>query len=99
MMSYLCTHIVHNYDTVPIYEFECQKCGARFEELVRAGETAPCPQCKSSEVERRYSQIGEPRIPVGLHGQAAARSNSKRKAREEKRQEGFAADREKRRNR
>jgi putative FmdB family regulatory protein len=84
---------------VPIYEFECSKCSARFEELVRAGETAPCPQCKSSEVERRYSQIGEPRVPVGLTGRAAAQSNAKRKAREELRQEKFAADREKRRGR
>ena len=86
-----------NYDTVPIYEFECQKCGARFEELVRAGAEAPCPQCKSSEVERRYSQIGEPRVPVGLTGTAAAQSDAKRKAREEWRREKFAADREKRR--
>ena len=67
MVSTLCTHIVHKVDTVPIYEFECQKCGVRFEELGAAGAKAPCPQCKSSEVERR--------------------------------QENFAADREKRRNR
>jgi putative FmdB family regulatory protein len=88
---------VPNYETVPIYEFECRKCGTRFEELVRAGQTAPCPQCKSSEVKRRYSQIGEPRVPVGLTGKAAAQSNSKRAAREERRREKFAADREKRR--
>jgi len=81
---------------VPIYEFECSKCGSRFEELVRAGETAPCPQCKSSEVERRYSQIGEARVPVGLFGEEAARSNARRREREERRQEGFRADRERR---
>ena len=81
---------------MPIYEFECRSCGTRFEELVRAGTKAPCPQCKSSDVERRYSPIGEPRVPVGLFGKAAADSNSKRKAREEKRQEKFAADRKKR---
>jgi putative FmdB family regulatory protein len=81
---------------MPIYEFECAKCGARFEELVSAGAKAPCPQCKSSEVERRYSPIGEPRVPVGLFGKAAAESNSKRKAREEQRREKFAADRKKR---
>ena len=86
-----------NYDTMPIYEFQCLKCGARFEELVRAGAKAPCPQCKSCEVQRRYSQIGEPRVPVGLTGKAAANSNAKRKNREERRQEKFAADREKRR--
>ena len=81
---------------MPIYEFECSKCGARFEELVPAGQTAPCPQCKSFEVQRRYSQISEPRVPVGLFGKAAAESNSRRKEREAKRQEGFAEDRKRR---
>ena len=82
---------------MPIYEFECSRCGARFEELVRAGATAPCPRCKSSGVERRYSQIGEPHVPVGLTGKAAAESNARRKNREERRKEKFDADREKRR--
>lgn len=36
---------------------------------------------------------------MGLFGQAAAQSDAQRKAREERRQENFAADREKRRNR
>jgi putative FmdB family regulatory protein len=70
---------------VPIYEFECGSCGARFEELVRAGQTAPCPKCKSSEVTRRFSQIGEGRVPVGLFGKAAAESNARRKEREARR--------------
>jgi putative FmdB family regulatory protein len=96
IVSYLSAHCTVNYDTVPIYEFECQKCGARFEELVPAGETAPCPQCKSSEVKRLYSRIGEPRVPVGLFGKAAAKSNSERSAREERRREKFAEDRKKR---
>ena len=82
---------------MPIYEFECAKCGARFEELVRAGAKAPCPQCKSSEVQRRYSPIGEGRVPVGLTGKAAAESNARRKDREERRQAKFAEDRKKRR--
>jgi putative FmdB family regulatory protein len=70
---------------VPIYEFECSKCGARFEELVPAGAKAPCPECKSSEVERRYSPIGEGGVPVGLTGKAAAESDARRKEREARR--------------
>ena len=70
---------------MPIYEFECAKCGTRFEELVPAGQTAPCPQCKSSEVRRRYSPIGEGRVPVGLFGKAAAESNARRREREARR--------------
>ena len=70
---------------MPIYEFECAKCGAGFEALVRAGETAPCPQCKSSEVQRRFSPISEPRVPVGLFGKAAAESDARRREREARR--------------
>jgi putative FmdB family regulatory protein len=81
---------------MPIYEFECRHCGARFEELVPAGQTAPCPQCKSLEVERRFSPIGEGRVPVGLSGKAAAESNARRKEREARRQEGFREDRKRR---
>jgi putative FmdB family regulatory protein len=85
-----------NADTMPIYEFECVKCGARFEELVKAGHTAPCPQCESSEVRRRYSAVSEGRVPVGLTGKAAAESNARRKEREARRQEGFRDDRKRR---
>ena len=81
---------------MPIYEFECSKCGARFEELVRAGEKSPCPACGSDEVGRLFSPIGEGRVPVGLHGKAAAESNARRKDREERRQAKFAEDRKKR---
>ena len=81
---------------MPIYEFECGKCGARFEDLVRAGETAPCPRCKSPEVTRRYSQISEGRVPVGLFGTAAAESNARRTEREARRQEKFHEDRKRR---
>jgi putative FmdB family regulatory protein len=81
---------------VPIYEFECLKCGARFEELVPAGQKAPCPSCGSREVERRYSPIGEGRVPVGLFGTKAAESNARRKEREARRQEGFREDRKRR---
>jgi putative FmdB family regulatory protein len=82
---------------MPIYEFDCRQCGARFEELVPAGGTAPCPQCRSSEISRRFSPISEPRVPVGLHGKAAADSNARRKEREAKRQEGFRENRKRRR--
>jgi putative FmdB family regulatory protein len=81
---------------MPIYEFDCRNCGVRFEELVPVGGTVPCPQCESSDVERRFSPISEPRVPVGLHGKAAAESNARRKEREARRQEGFREDRTRR---
>jgi putative FmdB family regulatory protein len=45
---------------VPIYEFACQSCGHRFEELVgshvglEAGDVV-CPECGAAEVERQLS--------------------------------------------
>ena len=47
-------------NSVPIYEFACQSCDHRFEELVGSHvglEVADvvCPECGSAEVERRLS--------------------------------------------
>ena len=81
---------------MPIYEFDCRGCGARFEELTPVGGAAPCPSCGSEHVERRFSPISEPRVPVGLHGKAAAESNARRKEREARRQERFREDRKRR---
>jgi putative FmdB family regulatory protein len=81
---------------MPIYEFDCRQCGARFEELTRVGARATCPACGADDVARRFSPISEPRVPVGLHGKAAAESNARRTEREARRQEGFREDRERR---
>lgn len=40
---------------MPIYEYDCRKCGAAFEVLVRKGKTAACPACGSADLERRFS--------------------------------------------
>jgi putative FmdB family regulatory protein len=41
---------------MPIYEFECEECGARFDRLVEAGtETVSCERCGSERTVRRYS--------------------------------------------
>lgn len=41
---------------MPIYDFECEKCGTRFEELVGAGTTAvACQACGSERTHRHYS--------------------------------------------
>ncbi len=71
-----------NYDVrgMPIYEFECESCGARFEELIGAGQSAACPSCGAEETHRVFSSLSPPsRQPRG----AAVRSNeSQRKERE-----------------
>lgn len=45
---------------MPIYEFECKKCGNVFEEIVHrvSNETLPCPACKSKNTEKLMSRPG-----------------------------------------
>jgi putative FmdB family regulatory protein len=50
---------------VPIYEFECRKCGDRFEELVGSHvgadvEDVVCPACGSKQIERLISSSYAP---------------------------------------
>lgn len=43
---------------MPLYEYRCPHCGARFEHLVRGSSQqgpASCPQCGQSSVERVFS--------------------------------------------
>lgn len=50
---------------MPIYEFECGKCEARFEELAAAGTgSATCPDCGAEGAQRRLSAFGLSRQPT-----------------------------------
>ena len=42
---------------MPIYEYECKKCGAHFDELmpINDASTPNCPECESEKVERLIS--------------------------------------------
>ena len=66
---------------MPIYEFECEKCGSRFEELVKSGTSSPaCPSCKSSRTRQRLSPVSPPgRLPRGAK---VRDSESRRRERE-----------------
>ncbi|HET7417966.1 MAG TPA: zinc ribbon domain-containing protein [Solirubrobacterales bacterium] len=79
---------------MPIYEFECEGCGARFEELVAAGEAAACPACGAERSRRLYSSVAPPgRQPRG----AKVRSDeSRRGEREAARQDRMAESRKRR---
>ena len=82
---------------MPLYEFDCPDCGARFEELVPAGASAPCPACGGDHVHRAFSSISPPRAPVGLVGKPARESNARRAEREARRKERFIEERKRRR--
>ena len=82
---------------MPLYEFDCQACGARFEQLVPPGATAPCPACGGERVVRVFSQIAEAGFAVGLKGKAARESDARRSEREAAKKERFVADRKRKR--
>ncbi len=46
---------------MPIYEYDCQACGERFEKLIRSlNQPLPeieCPACHSRDVQRRVSRV------------------------------------------
>lgn len=75
---------------MPIYEFECEGCGVRFEELVAAGATdVPCLRCGSPQTRRLFSPVSPPgRQPRGARVRA---DESRRGEREAARREGKGA--------
>lgn len=80
---------------MPVYEFECEECGTRFDELVAADASSPpCPACASLKVRRLLSQVAPPgRQPRG----AKVRSDEAlRGEREAGHRERLARDRAKR---
>jgi putative FmdB family regulatory protein len=80
---------------MPIYEFECEQCGERFEELVASGAAdVACPQCGSVQTRRLISNVSPPgRQPRG----AAVRSGeSQRREREAARVDRIAESRKRR---
>ncbi len=80
---------------MPLLDFECEKCSARFEELVLGDRVPVCPECGAEEVRRLYSPIG--RAPKVSMSRAAMRdSDSRRAEREVARKEKFSERRKKR---
>jgi putative FmdB family regulatory protein len=80
---------------MPIYEFECEECGSRFEELLMGDDAEiVCPHCGSTRTRRLMSAVSPPgRQPRG----AGVRSDeSRRREREAGHQERLAVDKRKR---
>jgi putative FmdB family regulatory protein len=45
---------------MPIFEYECAKCGRLFEELVMsAAQKVACPSCGSADIEKLISRIAK----------------------------------------
>lgn len=43
-----------------LYEYTCKKCEHAFEALLFAGETAKCPNCESTKLEKKWSLPAKP---------------------------------------
>jgi putative FmdB family regulatory protein len=55
---------------MPMYEFRCEECGTRFEDLVALGtRSAPCPECSSQRTVRAFSAPGAPMRLVKSRGE------------------------------
>ena len=53
---------------MPIYEYVCMTCEARFEELVRGEQQVSCPECGATRVAKQLSSFAM----VGTAGQTGA---------------------------
>ena len=56
---------------MPLYEFECDACGRRFEELFRSAterRRPSCPKCKSGNVHKRFSTFAMGGAGTGGNG-------------------------------
>lgn len=40
---------------MPMYDFECQACQHRWEQMAKSGEVPPCPECGAADVEKILS--------------------------------------------
>ncbi len=73
---------------MPLLDFECGECSARFEELVSGERVVVCPECGAGEVRRLYSPIGK--VGTVRMGRGARKdSDLRRSEREAARKESF----------
>lgn len=80
---------------MPVYDFECEECGERFEELTSSDtRSLKCPRCASSRTRRLLSPVS----PAGRQprGAGVRSDESQRREREAARGERLAESRGKR---
>jgi putative FmdB family regulatory protein len=53
---------------MPIYEFICEHCELRFEELVRNGDRPRCPECSTNDIRRLLSSFAVHSASANLGG-------------------------------
>ena len=68
---------------MPLYDYQCKKCGHEFEALIRTGDPAPtCTECGSGDLERLLTSFA-----VSTDGSREANIKSARKKGEKTRKD------------
>ena len=62
---------------MPLFDFVCRSCGARFEALVRTGHPPICPSCQSTDLEQQLTTFA---VKTSDRSQAAAAASRHRHA-------------------
>ena len=79
---------------MPLYDFQCRGCGARFEALVREGYEPVCRACGSTDLERLMPGSFSVKSGGGLSA-AARRAGQKQQHRQHQDQDAFQQEIEK----
>jgi putative FmdB family regulatory protein len=61
---------------MPIYEYECKKCGENFEVLLFGNKTVTCPKCKSNEIFKKMSSFSMKGVQKGNSACTSCKSSS-----------------------
>ena len=89
-MAGLPAGLASTMSAMPIYEFECAKCGNRFEELMASSAEIPaCPDCGATRAKRQFSSVSPPER-VMPRGANVRDSESRRREREAARTDRLA---------
>jgi putative FmdB family regulatory protein len=59
---------------MPIFEYQCQSCGHRFEHLTRAEASPACPKCQGAHLEKLLSTFAVGATGSSLSSQVPADS-------------------------
>jgi putative FmdB family regulatory protein len=79
---------------MPLFDFRCRACDARFEALVRGAEPPACPACRSGDLERLVSSASFSVRSGGL-SRAARRAVQKQQTQQHRDQAAYQEEIEK----
>ncbi|HHW20474.1 FmdB family zinc ribbon protein [Thermodesulfovibrio thiophilus] len=61
---------------MPVYEYECKKCGEFFEILVLGNKSVSCPKCGSDDIKKKFSTFAMKGVQKGNSGCSSCNASS-----------------------